>query len=113
MCIIQPNIFTRTSVSSCEVHGNVGSILIRTDDNATGVTTLTLNKPEKFNVLTWEMLEALQNQLNTIADEEVRVLCLRVTETFLCIVIHSVLRTLFSFHTVCQSSHHWGIGQGF
>ena len=51
---------------------------MRTDDNATGVTTLTMNNPEKFNVLTWEMLEALQNQLNTIADEEVRILALRL-----------------------------------
>ncbi|KAL7516460.1 hypothetical protein ACHAWX_001474 [Stephanocyclus meneghinianus] len=47
-----------------------GCILMRTDDNATGVTTLTLNKPEKFNILTWDMLEALQKQLNEIADEE-------------------------------------------
>ena len=67
------NAFTRTA-STCQVRGNDGSILIRTDDIATGVTTLTLNRPEKLNVLTWEMLEALQYQLNTIAEEEVRLL---------------------------------------
>ncbi len=48
------------------------SILCRTDNN--GIATLTLNRPEKFNALSSEMLTALQSQLDNIkTDATVRV----------------------------------------
>ena len=48
------------------------SILLRTDEG--GVTTLTLNRPQQFNSLSFEMLEALIAAVDEIArDESVRV----------------------------------------
>lgn len=49
------------------------NIMIR-DDDSSGVTTLTLNKPEKYNVLSWDMLDALQAELDEIAKDEVCIL---------------------------------------
>ena len=37
---------------------------------------LTLNKPEKYNILSWEMLDALQKEFDMIANQEV---CIRIT----------------------------------
>ena len=51
------------------------SILLRRDDD--GVTTLTLNRPQQFNSLSFEMLEALIAAVDEIArDESVRVVVL-------------------------------------
>ena len=51
------------------------SILLRTDEG--GVTTLTLNRPQQFNSLSFEMLEALIAAVDEIArDESVRVVVL-------------------------------------
>ncbi len=44
------------------------SILLRRDES--GVTTLTLNRPNQFNALSLAMLEALQAQLDAIAQDE-------------------------------------------
>lgn len=68
------------SISTPWISKNVGRIrklhiendvLLRRDDNGTGISTLTLNKPEKYNVLSWEMLDALQKELDDIAKQEV------------------------------------------
>ena len=48
------------------------SVIIR-DDHDSGVSTLTMNKPE-YNVLSWDMLDALQVELNNIAKDEVNIL---------------------------------------
>lgn len=45
------------------------NILIRED--VANISTLTLNKPEKHNVLSWQMLDALQSELDSIAADEV------------------------------------------
>lgn len=46
--------------------------LLREDEQ--GITTLTLNRPDKFNPLSFEMISALQNELDSIAkDHSVRV----------------------------------------
>lgn len=51
------------------------SILLRTDEG--GVTTLTLNRPQQFNSLSFEMLEALIAAVDEIArDDSVRVVVL-------------------------------------
>ncbi|KAL7534716.1 hypothetical protein ACHAWF_004924 [Thalassiosira exigua] len=60
-------LFSTTTVS--------GDLLLRNDEKRTGITTLTLNNPSKYNVLSWEMLSALQDQLDDISnDPSVRVL---------------------------------------
>jgi len=51
------------------------AILLRRDES--GVTTLTLNRPNQFNALSVAMLETLQSELDTIAhDDTVRVVIL-------------------------------------
>ncbi len=50
-------------------------VLLRED--AGGITTLTLNRPQQFNLLTGEMIDALQAAFDTIAkDDSVRVVVL-------------------------------------
>ena len=48
-------------------------MLLRNDETASGITTLTLNNPRKYNVLSWELLDALQKQLDDIATDSVRI----------------------------------------
>ena len=56
--------------------GREESVLLRSQD-ARGVVTLTLNRPQAFNALSEAMLSALQRELGTIAnDEAVRVVVL-------------------------------------
>mmetsp|Transcript_32652 Transcript_32652/g.56919 ORF Transcript_32652/g.56919 Transcript_32652/m.56919 type:complete len:313 (+) Transcript_32652:168-1106(+) len=56
------------------------NLLLRNDDESTGVTTLTLNNPKKYNVLSWEMLDTLQNQLDDIStNSSIRVLVVGAT----------------------------------
>jgi enoyl-CoA hydratase/carnithine racemase len=43
------------------------SVLLRSDDQ--GITTLTLNRGNKFNALSSELMGALQNELDAIADD--------------------------------------------
>lgn len=42
------------------------SILVRKDDKETGITTLTLNNPKRYNVLSWNMLDKLQYHIDDI-----------------------------------------------
>ena len=42
------------------------SILLRKDDKRTGITTLTLNNPKRYNVLSWDMLDKLQYHIDDI-----------------------------------------------
>ena len=54
------------------------TILLRRDES--GVTTLTLNRPNQFNALSMAMLEALQAELDAIAlDQTVRVVILALS----------------------------------
>jgi len=58
-------------------------ILLREDID--GVTTLTLNRPKKFNALSEEMLTALQTELDSIAtDESVRVVVIAANGKAFC-----------------------------
>ena len=51
-------------------------ILIRHDNN--GITTLTLNRPDKFNALSSELMTAVQSELDDIAmDKSVRVVIIK------------------------------------
>ncbi|KAL7524252.1 hypothetical protein ACHAXR_000491, partial [Thalassiosira sp. AJA248-18] len=55
--------------------GSSSNILLRNDEKPTGITTLTLNNPEKYNILSSGMIDTLQNQLDNIAtDSSIRVL---------------------------------------
>lgn len=56
---------TSTTVTSSATQS---APLLRDDNN--GVTTLTLNTPKSFNALSEEMLTALQNALDAIAEDE-------------------------------------------
>lgn len=57
--------------------------LLRSD--AAGIATLTLNRPQQFNLLTSEMIEALQAAFDSIAtDERVRVIVLAATGKGFC-----------------------------
>lgn len=59
---------------------DVSSILLRHDNKSAGITTLTLNNPKKYNVLSWNMLDALQNQIDGIAnDSSIQVLVVGAT----------------------------------
>jgi len=58
-------------------------ILLRAD--ADGVTTLTLNRPKKYNALSDDMLDALQDAFDAIAgDETVRVVIIRAEGKAFC-----------------------------
>lgn len=61
-------------------------LLLRTDhDGAPGVTTLTLNRPAQFNLLSSAMLAALQDALDAIdADRSVRVVVLAASGRGFC-----------------------------
>jgi len=61
-------VLARTMSTSAE-----GGLLLRNDETASGITTLTLNNPRKYNVLSWELLDALQKQLDDIATDSVRI----------------------------------------
>jgi enoyl-CoA hydratase/carnithine racemase len=41
--------------------------LLRSDNG--GITTLTLNRPQQFNALSWSLLEALERELDAIRDD--------------------------------------------
>ena len=67
-------------------HPAVEPLLLRTDhDGAAGVTTLTLNRPAQFNLLSSAMLAALQDALDAIdADRSVRVVVLAASGRGFC-----------------------------
>ena len=46
-------------------------LLLRSDAKESGITTLTLNNPSKYNVLSWDMLCALEEQLDDISGDQV------------------------------------------
>jgi enoyl-CoA hydratase/carnithine racemase len=51
------------------------SLLLRHDES--GITTLTLNRPDKFNALSIDLMTAIQNELDAIAaDDTIRVVVL-------------------------------------
>lgn len=62
---------------------NTDAYLLR--DNQNGITTLTLNRPQEYNVLSEEMLNALSQELTQIAqDDTVRVVILAATGKAFC-----------------------------
>jgi enoyl-CoA hydratase/carnithine racemase len=64
------------SESTPKVFGADDAVVLRSQD-ARGVVTLTLNRPQAFNALSEAMLAALQRELDAIADDEsVRVVVL-------------------------------------
>ncbi len=63
---------------------NPSPALLR-DDDGRGVTTLTLNRPEAFNALSEELLEALQAELDKLAQElDLRVLVIAASGKAFC-----------------------------
>mmetsp|Transcript_8351 Transcript_8351/g.18051 ORF Transcript_8351/g.18051 Transcript_8351/m.18051 type:complete len:109 (+) Transcript_8351:151-477(+) len=58
-------------VKAVSTKSGSANVLLRNDNDSIGITTLTLNNPKKFNVLSWEMLDTLQNQLDDIASNSV------------------------------------------
>ena len=65
------------SISSSTVTLNSNDhILLRHDDVENAVTTLTLNNPKKYNVLSSAMLDELQLQLDDIAKNESISVCI-------------------------------------
>jgi enoyl-CoA hydratase/carnithine racemase len=62
---------------------NAEAILLRDDQN--GITTLTLNRPAQYNALSSTMLDALQQQLDSInTDESVRVVIISANGKAFC-----------------------------
>ena len=64
------------SISSSTVTLNNDQILLRHDDVENAVTTLTLNNPKMYNVLSSAMLDELQLQLDDIAKNESISVCI-------------------------------------
>ena len=59
------------------------SILLR--DDRDGITTLTLNRPDKFNALSSELMTAIQNQLDALAkDRSVKVVVIAANGRAFC-----------------------------
>ena len=79
-------------------------LILRSQD-ARGVVTLTLNRPQAFNALSEAMLAQLQRELDAIAsDESVRV------------VVIAAKAKLFARVTTskkCGPIHRWSITSGF
>lgn len=64
-------------------HSDTSTPLLRTDNQ--GVTTLTLNRPLKFNTLNEELLAALQTELDDIAsNDDIRVVVLAASGKAYC-----------------------------
>lgn len=60
-------------------------LVIRKDDRKSGVVTLTLNRPKQFNVLSVELLSALQAELDSIAqDDNIRVVVIAANGKAFC-----------------------------
>ena len=62
------NIRSISSTTSC----SNDDILLRNNDISSGITSLTLNNPKRYNVLSSDMLDKLQYQLDDIAQDSVR-----------------------------------------
>ena len=75
-CRQQQHHHLRSSISSSTVTLNNDQILLRHDDAENAVTTLTLNNPKKYNVLSSAMLDELQLQLDDIAKNESISVCI-------------------------------------
>lgn len=60
------------TVSAASTRTDASEILLRNDAKSTGITSLTLNNPMKCNVLSWDMIDALQKQLYDIGSDSVR-----------------------------------------
>lgn len=60
-------------------------LLVRREQDARGVATITLNRPSAYNALSEAMLEALQNSLDAVgADERVRVVVIAAAGKAFC-----------------------------
>lgn len=59
-------------VAAASISTDASDLLLRNDVNSTGITTLTLNNPNKYNILSRAMLDVLQNQLDDIGSDSVR-----------------------------------------
>eukprot|EP00986_Skeletonema_menzelii_P003226 scaffold967_cov148-Skeletonema_menzelii.AAC.20 len=69
----------RASLSTCKL-SSCDDLIRRYDDNENSVTTLTLNNPTKYNVLSSAVLDAMQVQLDDIAaDDSISVLVIAAT----------------------------------
>ena len=67
-----PIIANFAAAASISISTDASDLLLRNDVDSTGITTLTLNNPNKYNVLSWAMLDVLQNQLDDIGSDSVR-----------------------------------------
>ncbi len=60
-------------------------LVIREDNKKTGVVTLTLNQPKQFNALSFEVLSAMQIELDSIAqDDTIRAVVIQATGKAFC-----------------------------
>ena len=67
-------------------------------DQSTGVVTLTLNRPDRMNALTFEVYDELRNAFRTLSDEEgVRVIVLTGAGSAFCSGgdVHDIIGALF------------------
>lgn len=65
---VKTNIRSISSTTSC----SNDDVLLRNNDISGGITSLTLNNPKRYNVLSSDMLDKLQHQLDDIAQDSVR-----------------------------------------
>ena len=63
--------FAKTTRSISSTSSN-DDLLLRNNDISSGITSLTLNNPKRYNVLSSDMLDKLQYQLDDIAQDSVR-----------------------------------------
>ncbi|MGP4847063.1 enoyl-CoA hydratase/isomerase family protein, partial [Marinobacter sp. 1Y8] len=59
-------------------------LVIREDNKESGVVTLTLNQPKQFNALSVEVLSAMQTELDSIAQDDTRVVVIQATGKAFC-----------------------------
>ncbi len=74
------------------------SALLRHQDEATGVVTLTLNRPERMNALTFEVYDELRGTIRQLGEEPgVRVIVLTGTGSAFCSGgdVHDIIGALF------------------
>ena len=65
-------VMTSKQFLSSAASGSSSDIVTRSNGDD-GIATLTMNNPEKYNVLSWHMIDALQNQVDDIAKDSVSI----------------------------------------